>query len=513
MAMFQLVLLLLLGGVGLSLLAPRLGVPWPALLALAGAGLALVPGMPDIRLDPSLALALFVAPVLLDAAYDTSLRDLRDNWAPVSSLVLVAVGLTIAAVAVMARAMEPGMAWAASIALGAIVAPPDAAAATAVLRQVRLPHRLVVILEGESLLNDASALLAYKAAVAAAMGAAMDGWGGLALVAEAGGGLVLGHVLARLYFLLARHVEDEAPAVVLQFMGTFGTWAVAEALGLSAVLTVVAYAITIARFAPSRTDGRRRRASYAVWNVAVFVLNVLAFILIGLQLRGVVIRLTADFWRSAIFAASVLGVVIAVRAAWVLLFNAGVRWKVRVFGMPTHRPMLRPTFAGGVAIAWCGMRGIVTLAAALALPEAFPQRDLIVFTAFTVVVGTLVVQGMTLRPLLAALTLPGDDSVVREVALARRVAAQAALDALGDDRNTEAGHILARDYETRLEDDSGRTRDATGIKALRRRLLHAERACLARLHQEDRIGDHAFHEVEEELDWLDAELHEPQSAT
>ncbi|RYE90717.1 MAG: sodium:proton antiporter, partial [Oxalobacteraceae bacterium] len=393
MAIFQLVLLLLLGGVGLSLLAPRLGVPWPALLALAGAGLALVPGMPEIRLVPGLALALFVAPVLLDSAYDTSLRDLRDNWAPVGSLVLVAVGLTIAAVAIIARTMEPGMGWAAAIALGAIVAPPDAAAATAVLRQVRLPHRLVVILEGESLLNDASALLAYKAAIAAAMGAALGGWGGVALVAEAGGGLLLGYILARFYFVMTRRVVDEAPAVVLQFLGTFGTWAVADALGLSAVLTVVAYAVTIARFAPLRTDGRRRRASYAVWNVVVFVLNVLAFILIGLQLRGIVIRLTADLWHYAAFAATVLGVVIAVRAAWVLVFNAAVRWKVQVYGMPAHRPMLRPTFAGGVAIAWCGMRGIVTLAAALALPEAFPQRDLIVFTAFAVVLGTLVVQG------------------------------------------------------------------------------------------------------------------------
>ncbi len=510
MAIFQLVLVLLLGGIGLSLVAPRLGVPWPALLALAGAGLALVPGMPDIRLDPGLALALFVAPVLLDAAYDTSLRDLRDNWAPVGSLVLVAVGLTIAAVAIIARTMEPGMGWAAAIALGAIVAPPDAAAATAVLRQVRLPHRLVVILEGESLLNDASALLVYKAAVATAMGAAIGGWGGLALVAEAVGGLLMGHVLARFYIILARYVEDEAPAVVLQFMGTFGAWAAADALGLSAVLTVVGYAVTIARFAPSSTDGRRRRASYAVWNVVVFVLNVLAFILIGLQLRGIVIRLTGDFWHFALFAATVLGAVIAVRAAWVLLFNAGIRWKVRVFGMPIHRPMLRPTFAGGVAIAWCGMRGIVTLAAALALPEDFPQHDLIVFTAFAVVLGTLVVQGMTLRPLLATLTLPGDDSVVREVVIARRASAQAALDALGDDRNTEAGRILARDYEARLQDISGHARDATGINALRRRLLQAERTCLAKLLQEDQIGDHAFHEVEEELDWVDAELHEPR---
>ena len=170
MAEFELMLALLLGGVGLALLAPRLGVPWPALLAMAGAALAFVPGVPNVELDPELALALFVAPVLLDAAYDASPRDLRDNWVPVSGLVLGAVGLTVAAVAGVARWLEPSLPWAAAVALGAIVAPPDAAAAGAVLRQVRLPHRVTVILEGESLLNDASALLIYRLAVGTAAG-------------------------------------------------------------------------------------------------------------------------------------------------------------------------------------------------------------------------------------------------------------------------------------------------------------------------------------------------------
>ncbi len=191
MAVFELVLALLFGGVALALLAPRLGVPWPALLALAGAALAFVPGVPEVALDPELALALFVAPVLLDAAYDASSRDLRDNWAPVGGLVLGAVGLTVVAVAVVARWLEPSLPWAAAVALGAIVAPPDAAAAAAVLRQVRLPHRVMVILEGESLLNDATALLIYRVAVGAVAGGLMA-WTVPMLALSAAGGVLLG---------------------------------------------------------------------------------------------------------------------------------------------------------------------------------------------------------------------------------------------------------------------------------------------------------------------------------
>ncbi|MBV9748124.1 MAG: cation:proton antiporter, partial [Acetobacteraceae bacterium] len=367
MVVFELVLALLLGGVGLALLAPRLGVPWPALLALAGAALAFVPGAPAVALDPGLALALFVAPVLLDAAYDASPRDLRANWVPVGSLVLVAVGLTVAAVAATARWLVPAMPWAAAVALGAIVAPPDAAAATAVLREVRLPHRLTVILQGESLLNDASALLIYRLAVSATAGG-VTAWSGPLLALAAVGGVLLGIVLARAYLAIVARLEDGAPSVVLQFLGTFGVWLLADALRLSAILTVVAYAITLARLAPARTRARQRRASYAVWDVAVFVLNILAFILVGLQLRSILARLDGRALHYAGFALAVLAAVILVRTAWVMTYNTGVRWKNRRFGARAARPMMLPTVQSGLLVSWCGMRGIVTLAAALALP-------------------------------------------------------------------------------------------------------------------------------------------------
>src|SRR3954464_7819656 len=221
MQLFELVIGLLLAGAALAAFARRTGLPYPALLALAGAALALVPGTPTVMLDPELALALFIAPVLLDAAFDTSARDLRENWRPVASLALIAVVLTVAGVALAVRWLVPELPWAAAIALGAIVAPPDAAAATAVLRQLRPPNRLLIILEGESLFNDASALLIYRLAVGATVGGALSGWGVLpTLLAVTLGSVVLGLVLARVTLAVNARISDVATAVVVQFCTT-----------------------------------------------------------------------------------------------------------------------------------------------------------------------------------------------------------------------------------------------------------------------------------------------------
>jgi NhaP-type Na+/H+ or K+/H+ antiporter len=212
MEVFEVVVALLLGGAVLAAVARRFGAPYPALVALAGAALAFIPGVPTLVLDPELALALFVAPVLADAAFDTSPRDLRANWRPVASLALGAVALTIAVVAVVAKLLVPDMPWGAAIALGAIVAPPDAAAATTVLKQPRPPYRLLVILEGESLFNDASALLVYR--------------------------VVLALVLARLFQAVGTRISDVSTAVVFQFCGAFGVWILAERLHLSGIITM-----------------------------------------------------------------------------------------------------------------------------------------------------------------------------------------------------------------------------------------------------------------------------------
>jgi monovalent cation/hydrogen antiporter len=516
MPVFELVIALLLVGALLSGLARRAKVPYPALLALAGAALALLPNTPSVTLDPELALTLFVAPVLLDAAFDSSPRDLKHNWRPVAGLALIAVGLTVIAVAWVARFMEPALPWAAAIALGAIVAPPDAAAATAVLKQLRLPHRLLVILEGESLFNDASALLIYRMAVASAGAGALSGWDGVGmLLLSSLGSVALGVVLARLLSRVLEHLEDVATAVIVQFVSTFGIWLLAERLHLSGIISVVVFGITAARTAPDQTPARVRVPSYAVWEVAVFVLNVLAFMLVGLQLKPILQHLPGpELVRYVLTASAVCATVILVRIVWVSVSELIARWwrrRARLQPGQVAPTRSQPSTRAAVVVAWSGMRGIVTLAAALALPDgthgrfAFPERDLILFTAFCVVLATLVLQGLTLNPLIQLLSLDADDSVEHEVKLARQETARAGLAALSEPHEDTA--LLRRKYEARLrrsEDGAESASDgATRFRDAAVRALEAERHTLSGMRNRGVIGDDAFHRIEEELDWAE----------
>jgi len=510
MADLERLIALFVAAVLLAAAARRVGAPYPVFLALGGAVLAFVPGAPQFMVRPELALALFIAPVLLDAAYDASPRDLRDNWLPVTSLVVFAVGLTTAAVAVIARMLVPELPWAPAIVLGAVVAPPDAAAATAVLRHLQPPRRILTILEGESLLNDASALLIYRLAIGAV---AMGGFS-LAAVAPTfllavAGSVVAGPALGWVTLRLLGRIEHVPSTIILQFVTTFGVWILAEHIGLSGVLTMVSYAITVARRAPEQIPARSRIPSYAVWETVVFALNILAFIFIGLQIRPILESLeAADRGRYAAVAGAVLVTVIVVRLAWYMAFNAVIRWRDRRFGFNPPRPMLRPTVGSGLMISWAGMRGIVTLAAALALPSGFPFRDLIVLTAFCVVLGTLTIQGLTLKPLLRALDLRDDDPVGQERRAARDRALKAGLASLEHDPSP-AADAVRQEFTAHLEhdheDDDGAGGEGPGAEhtRLHREALSAARQAVLAMRESDEIGDDAFHEVEEELDWLE----------
>ncbi len=537
MDVFEVVIALLLSGAALAALARRIGAPYPALLALAGAALALIPGVPTLVLDPELALALFVAPVLLDAAFDSSPRDLRANWRSVASLALGAVALTIVVVALVAHTLVPGMPWSVAIALGAIVAPPDAAAATTVLKQLRPPHRLLVILEGESLFNDASALLVYRLAVGATAAGFLSGWSVLpTLLVVTLGSIVLGLVLARLTLLVTARIRDVATAVVFQFCGTFLVWIIAERLHLSGIITMVVFAMAAARRAPELIAARIRIPSYAVWEVAVFVLNVLAFILVGFQLKSIAERASGSTGaRYAAVAAIVCVAVILARIAWVTGAAAFSRWRCRpgLDGSPGPRDAVALTPRGAVVVGWCGMRGTVTLAAALALPTGgngagpFPYRDLIVVTAFGVVLGTLVLQGLTLRPLMLRLRLEDDGAVDREVRLARVETLHAALSAAAECPEAETASLVRHRYELQLRraeqefarvdadvnlretDDAAEadvaadSDDRDGDTAVVRAATAAQRQRLVALRADGTIGDAAFQRVEEELDWAE----------
>jgi len=515
MGIFELTIALLLVGAVLTLWADKLGVPYPALLALAGMVLTFIPGTPQVMLDPALALALFVSPVLLDAAFDASPRDLKRYLRPVGNLAVLAVGFTVVSVALVARHFVPGMSWAAAIALGAVVAPPDTSAATTVLRRVRPPHTLVVILQGESLFNDASALLIYRFAVAAATTGALSGWSIAPMfVLTCGGGVIAGIVLARFYIWATARIRDIPVSVLLQFIGTFAVWLIADRLGLSAILTVIAYAMTLARRVPGRIGARHRISSYAVWDVAVFVLNVLAFVLIGLQLRSIATRVNdADWHRYLICVGAVCLTVILARMIWIMIYTTGARIKMQYFGGKS--PVLRmPTYRATLVVGWCGMRGIVTLATALALPDggpgtAFPYRDLIILCAFCVVLATLVIQGMTLRPLLLWVGLKDDGTVDREIQIARAETARAALRVFEGHEARPAVRELRRAYEARIRfneqprDDKPHDHGDAHLGDLQQRAVAAQRAALIDLRERSIIGDDAFHAAEEEIDLLE----------
>ncbi|SHN03881.1 monovalent cation:H+ antiporter, CPA1 family [Rhizobacter sp. OV335] len=498
-----------MAAVVLAATARRAGAPYPVFLAIGGALLALIPGAPRMSLPPDLVLALFVAPILVDAGYDASLRDLRDNWAPLASLVIVAVGLTTAAVAVVVHALVPTLPWAAAVALGAIVAPPDAVAATAVLRPLRPPQRILGILEGESLLNDASALLIYRLAVGAVAA------GGFSVQAVAPtfllavlGSLVAGPALGWLAQRLFEKVQHIPTAIILQFIGTFTVWQLAEQVGLSGVLTTVAFAMTLARTAPARIPARIRIPTNAVWATVVFALNIFAFIFIGLQVRPILVEL-APAAREQYFgvAAAVLATVIGVRIAWHMSFNAVVRWRDRRHGFHPPRPMLRPTVGSGLVISWAGMRGIVTLAAALALPADFPARDLIVLTAFLVVLGTLLIQGLTLKPLLRALKLHDGDPVAQEEHAARQRMLDAAFAQLPQE-SSAAGDLVRKNLKMHLgrqlhDSESPFASFGAEYDSRYRAALQAARHALLGMRDAGDIGDDAFHSLENDLDWLE----------
>lgn len=513
MVLFEIVIALLLIGALLALGARCLGAPYPAFLAIAGAVLALIPGMPVLSLQPDLVLTLFVAPTLLDAAYDASARDLKDNWLPIGGSAVLAVVLTVLAVAFVAHLLRPDMPWAVALTLGAIVAPPDASAATAVLRSLRPPHRVMVILEGESLLNDATALLIYRAGISAALGA-WAGWAAApSLALSVAGGIPLGVMLGFFVPRIISRISDVATSVIMQFVFTFAVWMLANRLQLSAVITMVSFAITLAHVGPSRMGARHRIQSFAVWEVAVFVLNVLAFILAGLQLGPILSALRGIAWRDyALFGGAVLLTCIVIRIVWVMSYNTAVRWKNRRFGPRLRRRMTLPTVATGTLASWCGMRGVVTLATAVALPGddtngGFPFRELILFSAYSVVLGTLVIQGLTLRPLMRRLTLPEDRAVEDEISLARDRTARAALACLADESSRlEAVQI---EYAARvIEADRKPSSEGDNLLPARRRALAAERRALAELRATGAIGDDAFHAVEEELDWTEMYIEE-----
>jgi Na+/H+ antiporter len=502
MQLFESTLLLLGVAVVLLQVARRLRVPYPSLLALVGGCVALLPFAPHLHIDPRLALALFVAPAVMDAAFDLPPRELLRIWVPLVSMAVVLVLLTAVAVA-WVGVRYGGLSLAAAVALGAIVAPPDAAAAAAVLREFNLPRRTLAVLQGESLLNDAVALLLFGLAVAVgtSRGDASSALLPHLLIAVPGGvalGLAIGVVATR----IIRKLAGTLSSILAQFVLTFGAWILADSLGLSPIMCVVAVAAVASRIAPANTSARDRVNTNAVWSTVVFVLNVLAFLLMGLQARTILDQLHADELRHALmFGGLVLGMVIAVRFVYVMSYG----WVLRRFRRFFEAHVISgpvPKVRVGFLVSWCGMRGLVTLATSFALPAEFPGREVIVLSAFMVVLGTLILQGFTIRPLIAVLQIKPDESLDTDVAKTRRAMLDAALEEIAADSGPGAEAVRA-EFGAALKATVDRTRPVTDYDTLRRRALQAERRVLNQWRGEGRILDDAYHLLEDELDRAD----------
>ena len=511
------VILLLVVVLALTALARNLLIPYPILLVLGGLAISLVPGVPVVPLDPDWVFLVFLPPILWAAAYFTSLRDFRFNLRPISLLAIGLVLATTGAVAVVARWLAPGIGWPAAIALGAIVSPPDAVAATAVGRRLTIPRRVMVVLEGESLVNDASALVLYRAAVAAAVtGHFVLRESLVVFVLAAAGGIAIGLVLGMLTRRALAAAPDSFTATLITLLAPYAAWVAAERLHVSGVLACVAGGLYVRQHFSEVVAPATRIQARAVWEVLIFGLNGVVFILIGLQLAALRPSIEpAELLPLLAHGAVISGVAIAVRMVWVPL--AAVLPRLLSPGLRRRDPL--PPWSYIFLLAWTGMRGIVSLAAALALPlrtaagKPFPHREDIILLTFVVILVTLVVQGLTLAPILRRLRLPEDETLAEEEHRAREAGAEAALERIARLRvehwvvSDHADQLHAR-YTQRREHAStvspgaaGRTvQAAAAFRRLRHEALTAERRRLVELRDQGVISDEVLHRLEQELD-------------
>jgi len=519
MDLLEIVLFLLLCAVALGWLARRLNFPYPIALVIGGAALGFLPELPQFPFDPQFILVLVLPPILYQAALLTSWRDFKANIRPIS---LLAVGLVIATTLAVGAALKlvvPDIPWAAAFVLGAIVSPPDAVAATAILSRLNVPRRVVTILEGESLVNDASGLVLYKFAVAAVMTGTFSFLdASVQFVGVAIGGVIIGVLLGRLFVFIHRYLGDVFIEVLMTLSVPYIIYILAEWLQVSGVLAVVAAGLVRGRYSPEIVSAEMRIIARSVWNLLVFLLSSLVFILIGLQLSGIVGRLTGNSAIELVFYGTLVSAVaIAVRFAWIypatyLSYLLSARGRERDPAPPEAEAFI---------MSWCGMRGIVSLAAALALPlllnerQPFPGRDLIIFLTFVVITVTLVLQGLSLAPLIRTLRVGTDWSGHEEEQHARFAlgkAAIAAIDELALKENVPAEmaeRIRAEFAEkVRIAPPGGHVLSSGADLAgrLRSAAIRAERQELIRIWRENRISDDVLHRLEEDLDYQESRL-------
>lgn len=513
----QIVILLLLASMTLGVLARRVGIPYPIALTLGGLALGFMPGLPAVRLNPDIVFAVFLPPILYRAALFEHWHDFRANLRPIGMLAVGLVIFTTVAVACVVKAIIPGVPWAAAFVLGAIVSPPDAVAVTAILHRLRLPPNIIAVIEGESLVNDATAIILYKFALAALLtGAFSAGDAIVGFVSVAAGGTAVGLALGWASVWVHRMLKDTLSETMLSLAVPYVAYGLAEFLGVSGVLAVIAVGLWRAIAGPVVLSAETRQHTFGMWDALVFFLNSLVFTLIGLQLPPIMAGLDGFSGLTLLgYAAAVSLTVIVVRILWVFPGTYGPRLLSRRLRERTPLPPWR----GVALVSYVGMRGIVSLAVAMALPLTgpengpFPARNLIVFLTFAVIVTTLVVQGLSLPFVLRLLGFAGAagraaTDAERQARLKMAHAAVAEVDRLAE-RDGLPGTLVepvragfaaplaepaaVTGFTAQAALDMQRTLRLAGVAAARRRLV--------KLHRTDEIDDEMLQALLSELDF------------
>jgi monovalent cation/hydrogen antiporter len=515
----------LLGAVTvLAGLARHVGLPSPIVLVVCGLLVGLLPGLPAVELDPDLIFFLFLPPLVYGAGFNSSPRDLRLQARKIGVLALGLVAATTVAVAVAIKLVVPGFGWAEAFVLGAILAPTDPVAAVAIMQRLRVDPHLSAVIEGESLVNDGTGLVLYRLAVGATVSGTFSLLhGAWQLVATGVGGVAIGLVVGWLVNRLRGRVDDAPIEITLSLFTPYAAYIAAEAIGASGILAAVSVGLYLGARREGLFSATARIEAQGFWNALMFILESTLFLLMGLQFRDVANGIEdLDAGRVTLTVVVTFVVVLGLRVAW--MFSVGPLLRRLIPGEPKGEP---PELSAGERLiaGWSGMRGAVSLAAALAIPASidagtgFPQRELIVFTVFCVIVAGLLLQGLTL-PALIRVTGVGRDEAddAADEARARAAAAEAALDRLremereGDDERA-TGHLREL-YEARLEHarapqdergDEGREH-VEAFQRLREELLRSERSALHELHARGEISEEALRTVERDLDLQEARL-------
>ena len=528
----NIILGLLAAVAALALLARKLSVPYPILLVLGGLALGSVlskiPSHPVIRLDPDLVFVLFLPPLLYPAALFTPWRDFRANLRPIFLLAVGLVLFTTYSVGVFAHWLVAGLPLAAAFTLGAIISPPDAVAATAVTERLRVPRRIVTIIEGESLVNDATALVAYLFAIEALKSGTFSlGDAGIKFVLVSAGGIAVGLAVGWLASRIQQRLDDPPVQMLISILTPFAAYLAANKSGVSGVLAVVTTGLYLGWRAPEIVNSRMRLQSGPVWEMIVFLLNGLVFILIGLQLPAVTEGLRDELQQGVSMSAvrwdavRISALVIVVRFVWVFAATYLPRWLSKRLREKDPYPGWRPV----VIVAWTGMRGVVSLAAALALPltlnnAPFPGRDLIVYFTFVVILVTLVFQGLTLPLLIRWLKVVDSGQTEEEEREARLKANLAAMARLVELEETskfpaELFRRLRVEYEDRIRQlEACATASTDGFphhisseyEQLQLETLQVERRTILQLRNERVINDVVLRRIQRDLDLAEAQV-------